>query len=229
MLHRALLLPLASLLLIGCGPEIPPAQELPPPELVTIQEARALPANQYTKIEGFVTVPPGTFVSATGDFGFAIQDDTGGLYVSLFDELKIALGTKVRVIGQMADVSNQKVLITNFTGPDIVEGNRVVVPKDVTTKGVSEATEGQLVRIKGTVSKAVVEDKPYGIKAFVDDGSGVVQVFVCFAGEKPLIDTTKLTPGTAVEITGLAQQYLETYELWPRGGVDLVLPAPPAP
>jgi DNA/RNA endonuclease YhcR with UshA esterase domain len=103
------------------------------------------------------------------------------------------------------------------------------LPADVSTGDVGEATEGKLVRIKGTVSKAPVEDKPYGIKAYVDDGSGEVQIFVCFAGDKTLIDTTKLTMGAAVEITGFAQQYLDTYEISPRGAVDLVVSSPPSP
>ncbi|MDI1476195.1 DNA-binding protein [Polyangium sp. y55x31] len=228
--HRALLLvvPFAALL-TGCSDELPQPEVLPPPDVVSIAEARALPANEYTQVEGFVSVPPGTFVTATGDFGFAIQDDTGGIYVSLYDELKILIGAKVRVIGQIQQVSKQTVLVTNATGPDILQGVEAVMPKDVATGDVGESTEGQLVRVKGTVSKAIVEDKPYGIKAYVDDGSGEVEVYVCFAGDKPLIDTTKLTKGTAVEITGFSQQYLDRYEIAPRGAADLVLPSPPSP
>jgi len=230
LLRRVLLvLPLAAAL-TGCGDEeFQKGEALPPPDVVTIAEARALPAKEYTQIEGFVSVPPGTFVSATGDFGFAIQDDTGGIYVSLFEELKILIGAKVRVIGQMDQVSKQTVLITNATGPKLLEGILEVEPKDVATGDVGESTEGQLVRLKGTVSKPIVDDKPYGVKAYVDDGSGEIQVYVCYGGDKPLIDTTKLTMGAAVEITGFAQQYLDTYEVAPRGAADLVLPTPPAP
>lgn len=228
--HRALLLvvPFAALL-TGCSDELPKSEVLPPPDVVSIAEARALPANEYTQVEGFVSVPPGTFVTATGDFGFAIQDDTGGIYISLYDELKILIGAKVRVIGQIQQVSKQTVLVTNATGPEILQGVEKVMPKDVATGDVGESTEGQLVRVKGTVSNAIVEDKPYGIKAYVDDGSGEVEVYVCFAGDKPLIDTTKLVKGTAVEITGFSQQYLDRYEIAPRGAADLVLPAPPSP
>ncbi|MDC0743275.1 DNA-binding protein [Polyangium mundeleinium] len=228
---RALLLvvPLAALL-TGCGSdELPTADPLPAPEVVTIAEARALPVNEYTQIEGFVSVPAGTFVTATGDFGFAIQDDTGGIYVSLYEELKILIGAKIRVIGKIAQVSKQTVLVTNVTGPELLQGIEAVTPKDVATGEVNESTEGLLVRVKGTVSNPIVEDKPYGIKAYVDDGSGEVEVYVCFAGDKPLIDTTKLTKGTAVEITGFAQQYLDRYEIAPRGQTDLVLVPPPSP
>ncbi|WP_272425899.1 DNA-binding protein [Polyangium jinanense] len=228
--HRALflVLPLAALL-TGCSDELPQPQELPPPDVVSIAEARALTTNEYTQIEGFVSVTPGTFVTATGDFGFAVQDDTGGIYVSLYDELKILIGAKVRVIGQIQQVSKQTVLVTNASGPEILQGVEAVTPKDVATGDVDESTEGQLVRVKGLVSKAIVEDKPYGIKAYVDDGSGEVEIYVCFKGDKPLIDTTKLTKGTAVEITGFAQQYLDRYEIAPRGTADLVLTPPPSP
>ncbi|MDI1449626.1 DNA-binding protein [Polyangium sp. 6x1] len=229
--HRALLvIPLAAVALLGCSDDLPPPSEpLPVPDVVTIAEARALPEKEYTQIEGFVSVPAGTFFSATGDFGFAIQDDTGGMYVSTYDELKILIGAKIRVIGQLAEVSKQTVLLTNASGPDVLPGIEEVLPKDVATGDIDESTEGLLVRVKGTVSKAIVKDGSYGIKAYVDDGSGEVEIYVCLRGDATLIDTTKLKVGTAVEITGLAQQYLDKYEVFPRGATDLVLPAPPNP
>ncbi|MRG93164.1 DNA-binding protein [Polyangium spumosum] len=189
-------------------------------------EARALPANEYTQIEGFVSVPSGTYFSATGDFGFAIQDDTGGIYVSLLDPVNILIGSQVRVIGQVTQVSKQTVLVTNATGPQVLGGVKEVMPKDVTAGDVGESTEGQLVRVKGKVSKDLVQEQFVGVRASVDDGSGEIQIFVCLQGDKPLIDTTKLTVGAEVEITGLVQQYFERYEIAPRGAVDLVIPAP---
>jgi hypothetical protein len=73
---------LAALTMTACsGSEesLPPNQE----EGVTIAEARALSVGTSTTVEGFVTVAPGTFNSATGDQGFALQDKTGGIYVTL--------------------------------------------------------------------------------------------------------------------------------------------------
>ena len=48
-----------------------------------ITEARALAHGTEVTVEGYVTVAPGTFVSAMGNEGFALQDATGGIYVKL--------------------------------------------------------------------------------------------------------------------------------------------------
>src|SRR5690349_10320763 len=68
----------------------------------TIAEARALAAGETATVEGFVTVAPGTFNSATGEQGFAIQDDGAGVYVSLTDLLDLPLDQHVRVTGKLA-------------------------------------------------------------------------------------------------------------------------------
>jgi len=227
MLRPALFaLPCFAAFLVGCGSDdLQAPKPQPAPEVVTIAKARTLTAGTYTQVEGFVTVPPATFFSSTGDAGFGLQDATGGIYVSLFDLVKAPLGTKLRVIGQIIDVSQQTVLYTNNTGLEGVDMPQMISPRDVKTGEVGESTEGQLVRIKGTVSKAIVDEKPYGLRSFVDDGSGEVRIYICLGvKDVPLIDDTMLTPGTSVEITGFAQQYGADYEIAPRMASDLVLP-----
>jgi hypothetical protein len=224
-----LLLAAATAFNAGCGsdddtePYTPP----PPPELSTIAEARALPLGTIAKVEGFVTVAPRTFFSGVGDLGFALQDDTGGIYVNIFQLVSAPLGSKMLVLGRTASAAGQSVLATNDTGVEKLEGTNLFEPKDVKTGDVGESTEGLLVRIKGNVSKAVVDDKPYGIKAYVNDGSGEVQIFVNLdTNDEPLIDTTKLAVGTAVEITGFSEQYDKDYEIAPRKSSDLVVTPP---
>src|SRR5262247_2530190 len=69
----------------------------------TIAEARSLPLGTVVTIDGSVTVPSGAFSSSTFDQGFAIQDQTGGIYVSTPDNLGFAPGQQVRVTGTLAD------------------------------------------------------------------------------------------------------------------------------
>ena len=53
------------------------------PKTISIAEARSLPLGTIVTIDGVVTVPSGAFSSSTFDQGFAIQDRTGGIYVSV--------------------------------------------------------------------------------------------------------------------------------------------------
>ncbi|MDI3288138.1 DNA-binding protein [Polyangium sp. 15x6] len=208
---------------VGCGDE--PQTEVPPTELTSIAEARALPLGKVAKVEGFVTVEPGTFASATGEVGFALQDDTAGLYVRLDEPLQAAVGAHVRVEGTLGDMSKLTTLISDPTRVDVLSGSSVLAPKDVKTGEVNESTEGLLVRVAGKVTKALVDDRPYGMKVYVDDGSGEVQIFVHLVGADatPLIDTSKLGVDQAVEVTGFSMQYETTYEISPRAAADLVL------
>src|ERR1041384_6764964 len=82
------------------GPIAPVPQE---PKTITIAEARSLPLGTIVTIDGSVTVPSGAFSSSTFDQGFAIQDRTGGIYVSTSDNLGFAPRQQVRVTGTLAD------------------------------------------------------------------------------------------------------------------------------
>jgi len=75
----------------------------PDPKTITIAEARSLPLGTVVTIDGVVTVPSGAFSSSTFDQGFAIQDRTGGIYVSVPDDLGLELRQQVRVTGTLAD------------------------------------------------------------------------------------------------------------------------------
>ena len=196
---------------------------LPIPELSTIAEARSAPLGTSVHVQGFVSMGPGTRFSSTGEAGFGLQDDTGGIYVSVVNLLDVPQNAGVEVVGDLIDVSSELVLFSNYTGVKRLDGDKAVVPEVIKTGDLGESFEGRLVRITGMVSKAIVEDKPSGIKAFVDDGSGELQIYVNLVNDIPLIDTAKLVPGTLVQITGFADQFESTYEIAPRRGTDLVL------
>src|SRR5215475_5422928 len=67
------------------------------PKTISIAEARSLPLGTAVTIDGSVTVPSGAFSSSTFDQGFAIQDRTGGIYVSTPDNLGFDFKQQVRV------------------------------------------------------------------------------------------------------------------------------------
>ena len=75
----------------------------PAPKIISIAEARSLPLGTVVIVDGSVTVPSGVFSSSTFDQGFAMQDHTGGIYVSVAANLGFAPRQQVRVTGKLAD------------------------------------------------------------------------------------------------------------------------------
>lgn len=194
------------------------------PKVVSIASARSQAEGSVALVEGFVTVAPGTFNSATGEMGFAIQDDTGGIYVSMTEGITANLGVKVRAQGKLMQSAQQTVLMAERDAVTVDTATKDIAAKNVTTGEVNEAAEGLLVRVAGKVTKPVVDDAPYGLKVFVDDGSGETQVFVHIVSGSPVIETSSLMVDQMIEVTGLGAQYETTYEVAPRKADDLVKP-----
>ena len=188
-------------------------------KVISIAEARSLPLGTVVTIDGSVTVPSGAFSSSTFDQGFAIQDRTGGIYVSTADNLGFDLRQQVRVTGTLADTVLPGLLVlidvtdvkAHGTGPK-------VAPVSVATGGVGEATEGSLVRITGTITQPVINDLPFGFIIFLNDGSGEVHVFVCASTG---IDVSGLSPGQTIEVTGFSGEFAGSFEVDPRLHSDI--------
>ncbi|EYF04893.1 DNA-binding protein [Chondromyces apiculatus] len=197
------------------------------PEAVTIAEARAQEADSEATVEGTVTVAPGIFTSSIGDQGFAIQDDTGGIYVSAPAQLDVELGDKVRIHGSLKQVAQLTTLVADAASLEVLEGTAAITPEDVTTGRIGEDTEGTLVRVSGALTKAIEDDTPYGHKIYIDDGSGEVQIFVHIVDGAPIVSLDGLDMGDEIEVTGLSAQYEATYEVAPRLATDLTVAAAP--
>src|SRR6185295_11257333 len=73
------------------------------PHAVPIAVARHLPLGTVVTIEGTATTPSDAFESSFFDKGFAIQDLTAGIFISLQDDLGVAPRRRVRVTGTLAD------------------------------------------------------------------------------------------------------------------------------
>lgn len=213
----ALLLALAvisNLALPATGKATPPA---PKPKKISIAEARSLPLGTVVTVDGSLTVPSGAFSSSSFDQGFAIQDHTGGIYVSVADNLGFAPRQQVRVTGQLADSFGLLVLI-NVTDIKAHGSGPKVQPLPVATGAVGEATEGKLIRITGTITQPVENDLPFGFKVVVNDGSGEIQVFV---NASTGIDVSGLHQGQTLEVTGFSGQFADHFEVDPRFQDDI--------
>jgi DNA/RNA endonuclease YhcR with UshA esterase domain len=199
----------------GCQPE-----ESPPPP--SISEARTGANGSTVTIEGFVSVAPGTFVSAMGDEGFAVQDASGGIYVKVARKPDFGLGSKVRVTGTLGEQNQLRILTAEPASVEHHPGSQPVAPKEVSTGGVNESVEGSLVKVTGTLTQTFQDDSPYGYKLYLNDGSGEVQVFVHVSAGFDKEALRALTAGQRLTVTGLAAQYETTYEVAPRQPSDLV-------
>lgn len=202
---------LAAFVLLALMSSFAPASSVA--AAIPITAARSLPLGSTVTLKGTVTVPSSAFESGTFDQGFAIQDTTGGIYVSVPVDLNLAIGAQVAVTGQLTDSSG--LLILTASADDVKRKGRrhPVAPVPIATAGVSEATEGRLVAISGVVTQPVGDDLPYGYRLFVNDGSGEAQVFI-YASTG--IDVSSLQPGQTVHVIGLSAQFADHYEINPR-------------
>jgi DNA/RNA endonuclease YhcR with UshA esterase domain len=185
---------------------------------IDIDDARSLPLGSAVTIKGTVTVPSGVFESGTFDKGFAIQDKTGGIYVSVPVDLGLRIGEQVEVTGDLADSFGLLILTTSADGIKRKGDGRPVAIESVATGAVNETTEGRLLEISGVVTQPVGDDLPYGYRLFVDDGSGEIQVFV-YASTG--IDLSGIQPGQSVRAIGMGAQFADHYEITPRFASDI--------
>jgi hypothetical protein len=192
-------------------------------EVISIAEARSLPAGTVVTVEGAVTVPSGIFASSTFDQGFGIQDETAGIYVSTADNPNLHLFRKVRVTGVLADDGFNQLVLRPASLADVrrLHGAERIAPDAVATGDIGEDTEGSLMKITGTVSRPIVNDLPYGYQVFVDDGSGETQIFIpASTGINPF-QIPFIQLGRRITAVGFGAQFLAQYEILPRHRGDI--------
>ncbi len=195
--------------------------EARPHDSISIAAARALPLGSRVTIEGTVSTPSGAFASSFFDAGFGMQDDRAGIYVSLPIDVHAVPGDRVRVTGVLADSFGLLVLLPDAPGDVDRRGHeRPPKARSVATGAVGEPTEGLLVTVRATITRAPAADDGFGFKLFVDDGSGELQIFVNL---QTGIDVGTLAVGEKVKITGFSSQFDADYEIDPRFPHDLVL------
>jgi DNA/RNA endonuclease YhcR with UshA esterase domain len=204
------ILPVVLLLTAACAAR---SSGEPHPGPSTIAEARGRALSTPVTVEGVVTVAAGSL-----DAGFAIQDPTGGVYVNHDSTERYLLGRHVRVTGRLME--NHGLLGIAPDSVVVVDRRRVPEPRPVRTGEVGEATEGWLIVTEGAVSGEVVDDRPYGWKLYVDDGSGPLLVFVSTSAG---IDVGGVRAGQRLRVVGLSGQYDDHHEVLPRAQADVVV------
>ena len=193
------------------------------PRPVKIGAARLLPLGTVVTVEGSVTVPSGLLSSGgTLDQGFAIQDRTGGIYVSVATNLGLTLRQRVLVTGQLAVANGFLILVPASTADVEIRGRGPEIePLWLRTGSVGAANQGLLVRVVGVITQPVMPDPPFGTEVVVDDGSGPVRIFV---NTSTGIDVSGLAPGQLLSVTGLSDEF-DTPEIDPRFQSDLRQPS----
>jgi DNA/RNA endonuclease YhcR with UshA esterase domain len=183
------------------------------PDFIPIAAARQKAAGAIVTVMGLVTVPSGRFRSSSGDEGFAIQDQTGGIWVSTKANMRLALHQRVWVRGTLVLQSRKLQIVPEDVKP--LSGDEL----RVATGAIGPASLGLLVTVEGRITR-VAPDGEYGHKVFIDDGSGELQVFL---NKTTDIDpaAAHLQPGRTIRVTGFASQFDQTYELEPRARADI--------
>lgn len=197
-------------------------------EVISIAEARSLPAGTAVTVEGSVTVPSGDFASSTFDQGFVIEDETGGIYVSTSDNLNLNFHRRVRVTGAVGDNGVGLLILVPASAADVekLPGASAVEPVPVATGDIGEATEGLLVEVTGTITRPIIDDLPFGYQVFIDDGSGEVQIFICASTGINPFKIPFMEEGARITVVGSSGQFLAQYEALPRHRGDIHLATP---
>ena len=183
-----------------------------------------MPLGTVVTIEGTVTTPSGVFASSFFDEGFAVQDETAGIFVSFSDtDIGVQPPRRVRVTGVLQDSSGLLVIAPASVKDVKVKGrDKPVEPTWVRTGSVGESTEGSLVRAVGVITQGPIVDGDFGHKFFIDDGSGEITVFVNLGTN---VDVSPLAVGQLIEVAGFSSQFTDHYEIDIRGPQDLAQPA----
>jgi len=185
------------------------------PTNIPIAAARQQAQGTTVTVEGLVTVPSGDFRSSSSDEGFAIQDQTGGIWVTVKQNLQLRLGQRVMVTGTLGESEKKIQIAAEPADVKRLPGREL----QVATGQVGAATLGFVVTVEGTVTR-VQDDSPYGYKVFLDDGSGAAQVFLNASTD---IDRQSplFKPGRKIRVTGFGSQFGTTYEVEPRSRRDV--------
>ncbi len=194
----------------------------PDPDAITpIGIARAAGAGWTGNIQGNVTVTPGTF----GGTAFAIQDDTGGMYIyPAFSAVlpSMSLGDLVTVKGTIK-LYNGLLEIDPVASVTRVDAGTVPAPEAVATNSVAD-TQGQLIQVSGSVTLGTPPVPGASNFTFsINDGSGSVNVFI---DKDTSIDMRGFTTGQQVRIVGLSNNY-NAAQVMPRYQSDVVDLTPP--
>jgi uncharacterized protein YdeI (BOF family) len=191
------------------------------PSIIPIANARKLALGTEVIIEGTVTVASGTFRSSFSDYGFQVQDKTSGMYITIKTDPHFTVGQRVRISGKLTETALKfQIVETDEKRVQVLPGTVRPKPTAIPTGKIEEPMIGNLIKISATVSKPVVEVAPYGFRVPVDDGTGEI---VAYISTSTGISAKELVPGQQVELIGVAGQFNQRYQIYPRSPADVKL------
>jgi len=230
--------------LLGCG-----AGEDPLPPISSIFTLN--PGDEAT-VDGWITVLPGAFESSTADAGFAIQDESGAVFVQVdpalaLDLSSLNLGNSIRVRGIVSEFNEMVTLAVDEIGDLTFNGGGgfIFFPIDLDTGDIDNtATTPQniasIVRVSGFIQvdpvggvDTVVREESvggdlFGWKVLLDDSSGEAQTYWHPTSDLDPEVLTFLGAGTNLEVSGFLNRNVDTYEVFPRGNYDISISIPDA-
>lgn len=201
----------------------------PPPDVISIAEARARPDGSSATVAGRLTTPLGLVEEGTGGY---VQDATAGiaLYLSSADWPALPAGSDVIVSGVLESRYGQRTLRLASTVDLVFVGSGASPsPLILATGEAGEEHEARVTRVAGTItsSPSTLSD---GFAIDLDDGSGPLRVV---AVEATGILAEDLPRSGQVELTGVLGQRDSSgtgaagYRLVLRAREDVRLLAPP--
>lgn len=130
------------------------------------------------------------------------------------------MGETVTVTGTLKDDGHGQRIIQMKTGEWRDRPVQPVSPQPVTI-AVAKDLDGSLVRVHGTLTRALVDDAPYGDRLWIADDTGTVQIYMPRSTRIDPAQLLWLKPGQFLQVTGLSSEYNGSDEVMPRDRADL--------
>ncbi|KAA5544884.1 DUF5689 domain-containing protein, partial [Adhaeribacter rhizoryzae] len=187
----------------------------PEPQLVTIAQARALPASTPVIVRGTLTV-----VGELGGPAY-LQDSTGGIPVfdtQVHGANNFAIGDSIEVAAVMGAFNQQVQLIDVSQVKDLGIATNIISPLKINIGNISNALEGQLVTVPNAaftnIKGLLFPESNYALT----DGTGTLELRI--DGDVASLVGREI-PDAAGSITGVLGSFRGTLQLLPRFAADL--------
>ncbi|MEM6838358.1 MAG: hypothetical protein AAF609_16055 [Cyanobacteria bacterium P01_C01_bin.120] len=191
------------------------------PQTMFIGQARHQPNGAALNVTGRVIVPSGVFSSANLDQGFAIQDVTGGIYVTTQETVNLHLGDTVQVVGQLQDDGHGQQMLQLQHWQLSHRPFPSIAPQVTSAQTAGKSLDGKLVIVQGEIVKPLQDDVPYGDRLWLQDDTGEIQIYIAKSTHIAPEELSFLQIGRTVEVTGLSSQFDEHDEVMPRSRADI--------
>ncbi|MEO3944162.1 chitinase N-terminal domain-containing protein [Gorillibacterium sp. CAU 1737] len=193
-----------------------PAEEDPIPALSSIGAARAKTVGSLVTVEGVVTTEPGIF----GGQAFYLQDATGGIYVYQ-SQSGFHVGDTVKVTAPTTLYNTE----LELTSPvQIAKTGTAALPQPIGTKTISEANQGQLLKLDGVTVTGIVSATPSGSFEFEAVAADGTSQHVRVDARTGITQSSfPYQEGQKLNIQGVAAIFKGVYQLKPRNLGDFTV------